>query len=77
MQIKNINGTAERLPDGYKSWQAFWEAKTGLKAQHDVGGHVKKVNSTDNAWYIADITYAQNKLTVPYEYSSKLAKLHD
>ena len=77
MLIKNINGTAERLPVGYKSWQDFWEKKTGRKAQHDVGGHVKKVNSTDNAWYIADITYAQNAKTEPYEYNSVLAKLRD
>ena len=77
MLIKNINGTAERLPAGYKSWQEFWEAKTGLKAKHDVGGHVKKANSSDNSWYIADITYAQNAKTGSYEYSSKLAKLRD
>ena len=77
MKIKNINGTAERLPEGYSSWQEFWEKKTGKKAQHDVGGHVKKVDSTDNAWYIADLTYEQNKKTESYEYQSVLAKLRD
>ena len=77
MKVKNINGTAERLPAGYKSWQDFWEKKTGRKAQHDVGGHVKKVGTTDNAWYIADITFAQNMLKEPYEYYSALAKLRD
>ncbi len=77
MQIKNIIGTSERIPTGYSSWQDFWEKKTGQKARNDVGGHVKKANSTDNSWYIADITYAQNNLTVPYEYSGTLAKLHD
>ena len=77
MLIKNINGTAERLPSGYKSWQDYWEKKTGLKAKHDVGGHVKKANSTDNSWYIADITHAQNAKKDPYEYNSKLAKLRD
>jgi len=77
MKIKNVNGTSKRIPDGYKSWQDFWEKKTGQKAKHDVGGHVKKANSTDNAWYIADITYAQNNLNEPYEYDSVLAKLHD
>jgi uncharacterized protein Veg len=73
--IKNINGTSERVPDGHSSWQAFWEAQTGKKAQHDVGGHVKKVNSPDNSWYIADLTYAQNAKTESYEYTSVLAKL--
>ena len=29
MKIKNINGTAERFPEGYSSWQEFWEKKTG------------------------------------------------
>lgn len=77
MLIKNINGTSERLPCGYSSWQDFWEKKTGLKAKGDVGGHVKKVDSSDNSWYIADITYAQNNKTEPYEYYSVLAKLHD
>ena len=77
MLIKNINGTAERVPDGYSSWQDFWEKKTGLKAKYDVGGHVKKANSTDNAWYIADITHSQNMKTEPYEYNSSLAKLRD
>jgi len=77
MKIKNIIGTSERLPDGYKSWQDFWEKKTGQKAKYDVGGHVKRVDSTDNAWYIADITFAQNKLSEPYEYNGALAKLHD
>ncbi|MDR0677050.1 MAG: hypothetical protein LBF97_08480 [Elusimicrobiota bacterium] len=77
MLIKNIHGTAERLPIGYDTWQDFWEKKTGEKAKGDVGGHVKKVDSYDNSWYIADITHAQNSLTEPYEYFSKLAKLHD
>jgi hypothetical protein len=75
MLIQNINGTAERLPSGYSSWQDFWEKKTGEKAKYDVGGHVKKSGSTDNSWYIADITKAQNNKTEPYEYAGKLAKL--
>ena len=61
MLVKNINGTA---------------VKTGEKAKHNVGGHVKK-HSSDNSWYIADITYTQNAKTEPYEYNGKLAKLHD
>jgi hypothetical protein len=77
LKIKNINGTAERIPQGYSSWHDFWEKKTGRRASHDVGGHVKKVDSSDNSWYIADLTYAQNKLTVPYEYTGELAKLRD
>ena len=77
MKIKNINGTSERVPNGYTSWQDFWEKKTGQKAKNDVGGHVKKVDSSDNAWYIADITHAQNNLSEPYEYYGELAKLHD
>ena len=77
MLIQNINGTSERLPAGYSSWQDFWEKKTGRRAQNDVGGHVKKASSHDNAWYIADLTYAQNAKREPYEYSNVLAKLHD
>ena len=77
--IRSINGTAERLPRGYSSWQDFWEKKTGQKAKHDVGGHVKKVNpiGADQAWYIADLTDEQNNQTEPYSYDGKLAKLRD
>ena len=77
MLIQNINGTSQRLPKGYSSWIDFWEAKTGESAVNKVGGHVKKTNSSDNSWYIAAITHTQNSLTIPYEYSGKLAKLHD
>ena len=77
MLVKNINGTAERLPSGYTSWIKFWEAKTGEKAKNGTGGHVKKANSQDNAWYTAYITSAQNAKTEAYEYSGKLAKLRD
>jgi hypothetical protein len=75
--IKNIKGTSERVPDDCSTWQEFWEKKTGLKAKGDVGGHVKRVDVDDNSWYIADITYAQNREDGPYEYDSVLAKLHD
>ena len=78
MRVQNINGTAKRLPAGYSSWIQFWEAKTGERAAAGrVGGHVKKTNSTDNAWYIAAITSTQNSSSVPYEYTGRLAKLHD
>jgi len=42
MLVKNIKGTAESAPYGYSDWHDFWEKKTGQKAQHDLGGHVKK-----------------------------------
>ena len=78
MLIKNIKGTTGRLPDGYKSWIQFWEAKTGKKAPAGkIGGHVKKVDSSDNAWYIAAISHKQNALAEPYKYSGRLAKLRD
>ena len=77
MLIQNINGTGKRLPSGYSSWIKFWEDKTGESAPNKVGGHVKKTGSSDNSWYIAAITSAQNSSTTPYEYSGKLAKLHD
>ncbi len=38
---------------------------------------LSKDSSKARHGYIADITYAQNNLTVPYEYSGTLAKLHD
>lgn len=77
MLVKNINGTGKRLPDGYSSWIKFWEAKTGQTAKNGIGGHVKKADSTDNSWYIADITSAQNSATTAYNYTGTLAKLHD
>ena len=78
MLIQNINGTSERLPDGYDSWIDFWETKTGETAPHDtIGGHVIKSVSADDAWYIAAITHKQNASSLPYKYSGKLAKLRD
>ena len=79
MLVQNIKNTSDRLPpDEYDSWIAFWEDKTGEEAPSlTVGGHVIKADSTDEAWYIAAITKAQNNSTIPYEYHGELAKLHD
>jgi hypothetical protein len=73
--VKNINGTANRIPPvGYSSWLDFWEKKTGLKAtkcnnvacsttKDLVGAHVIKVNSVDQKWYIVPLCKACNAKT--------------
>lgn len=70
--VKNLNDTSGRVPAGFNSWIAYWEAKTGLKAnvcnnvncsaKNDlVGAHVIKVNSIDKNWYIVPLCKECNK----------------
>lgn len=71
MKWKNINGTADRkVPSGYKSWLDFYEQKSGKSAKicnvkyctntATDGEHVKKVNSSDNSWYIVPLCREHN-----------------
>jgi len=76
VKVKNLNGTGDRVPNGYASWLDYWEAKSGQKATkcmrvncsvtgrtNLVGAHVKKVDSSDNKWYIVPLCQADNKRT--------------
>ncbi len=70
IKVKNLNGTSGRVPNQYSSWLAFWEAKTGRKANKCsvyacnktdlVGAHVQKADSSDRSWYIVPICAACN-----------------
>ena len=72
MKVKNIHSGNRPAPDGYKSWLDFWMQEKGVsatpncankacgtKAAH--GGHVKKVNSSDNSWYIVPLCVRCNE----------------
>lgn len=79
MKVKNLNNTGGRkVPDGYDSWLAWWMGQKGKKATPDcankdckdeatLGGHVKKVGSDDNAWYIVPLCYSCNQLKDSFE----------
>lgn len=73
IKVKNLNGTAGRVPYRYDSWLHFWESKTGQRANscnrvgcavtgrsNLVGAHVKKVDGFDNSWYIVPLCQADN-----------------
>lgn len=67
MKVKNIHsGGNRKIPDGYTSWLNYWMERKGVSdtpncankacsrmAEH--GGHIKKVGSTDNTWYIVPL----------------------
>ncbi len=71
MRVKNLNGTSDyKLPTGCTSWKdfyikrkGFWPSSCGcLNCSNtaDVGAHVKKVNSSDNSWYIIPLCSHHN-----------------
>lgn len=81
--VRNINGSSDNYPPaGYTSWIEYWECQKGRKVSMcsnvkctgsaDVGGHVKKVNGS-NEWYIVPICYACNNLSssTSYEVNDK------
>lgn len=88
--VKNINGTANRpVPNGYSSFEEFWLRTTGHRSLEmcrccgerpaEVGGHVIKVNSFDNSWYITPLCKACNHPSNKdsfFVYEEDLAKLH-
>ena len=65
VNVKNINGTANRIPpDGSSSWKEYWEKYTNRSFStcsnlscnnHAIlGGHVMKVNF-ERTWYITPL----------------------
>ena len=71
MRVKNLRTGGDRLPPtGYISWKEFYISRKGFwpsscaclycKSSPDVGAHVKKVDSDDNAWYIVPLCYYHN-----------------
>lgn len=69
-KVKNLNGTADRLPVGCCSWLDFWEKKTGKKIDKcsrrgcakkaTDGAHVQKADSDDRRWYIVPLCHECN-----------------
>ncbi|GHT13677.1 hypothetical protein AGMMS4956_10240 [Bacteroidia bacterium] len=87
IKVKNLHGTADnKVPNGYVSWLAYWETKTGERATECmcigcnvsgranlVGAHVKKVGSLDNKWYIVPLCQSDNMRTDEFYVSEPLA----
>lgn len=69
IKVKNVNGSSRYVsPQGYDTWLDYWEVKSGKTAwmcsatnchklgrSKLVGAHVRKVDSTDNCWYIVPL----------------------
>lgn len=81
MYWKNVNKTANRtVPNGYESWLDFYEQNSGKSARvckvkgctsiATDGAHVKKVNSTDNSWYIVPLCRSHNHNGDEFELNS-------
>lgn len=74
--VKNIKGTSDNIPGGYRSWKDYWIAKKGYwpvkcaaygcSEKAELGGHVIKVNSIDKRWYIVPICYSHNNSNLPF-----------
>jgi hypothetical protein len=74
MKVTNLNGTSDNTCS-CGSWLKHWEKYNSAgsripsrcpacgKGTPDVGAHVQKYNSTDNAWYIVPLCYSCNKKT--------------
>ena len=69
--VKNLEHTADRNPPkGFASFKefysyrrSFWPSQCaclGCSKNAVVGGHVKKVGSYDNSWYIIPLCYYHN-----------------
>ena len=70
-RVKNLEHTADRNPpkgfvsfkEFYSYRRSFWPAQCaclGCNRSAEVGGHVKKVESYDNSWYIIPLCYYHN-----------------
>ena len=90
IKVKNLNGTAGRVPYGYDSWLHFWESKTGQRAygcsrvgcsvtgrSNLVGAHVKKADSSDNRWYIVPLCQGDNMRSDEFYVYGPLALVND
>ena len=70
VKVKNLHNTSDRVPNGYSSWKDYWKAKKGYwpstcsaygcSKPAVLGGHVKKVNSSDNRWFIVPLCSDHN-----------------
>lgn len=70
MKVRNVNGTTG-LSCKCGSWLDHWKKFSGQTCQYcsqsscrnppDVGGHVQKVSSTDNSWYIIPLCHSHNQ----------------
>lgn len=72
VNVKNIHSGSRPAPSGYSSWLSYWMKEQGVTstpkcaniactawAEH--GGHVKKVKSNDNSWYIVPLCVECNE----------------
>lgn len=75
MLVKHVHTGGNHTPDGYSSSIKYWRDKKGItgsvhcanksncrgdgKGVH--GGHVKKVNGTDDKWYIVPLCIECNE----------------
>jgi hypothetical protein len=73
MRVKNINGTSQNVCK-CGSWLDHWKNFSGqalptycpektCTGKPEVGAHVQKDNSTDNAWYIVPLCKTCNAKT--------------
>lgn len=79
VKVKNLNDIGGRkVPKGYDSWLDWWMDQKGKTATPDcanqdcsrkatLGGHVKKVNSDDNSWYMVPLCHGCNQLKDSFE----------
>ena len=85
VEVKNLNGTSGRVPNGATTWKEFWENETGRKfgmcsckdctSRADVGAHVQKSDSTDHKWYIVPLCKADNNKASWEHFEVKAADL--
>ena len=76
MLWKNLEGTGDHKAS--KAWLDVWKERTGYTGTPPcgrkgcgntatLGGHVKKVGSADNSWYLLPLCDSCNKLKDPFE----------
>jgi hypothetical protein len=86
MKVKNVVGSSRwPAPSGYSSWLDYWEKKSGKRVSicgvvgcsntDLVGAHVKKVNSTDEKYYITPICRSCNQRTDEFDVIWELVSL--
>jgi hypothetical protein len=80
MKYKNLNGTSPYKCKCVGGWLGHFRAfgigtstkcaVLGCGNPSEVGGHVQKVRSTDESWYIVPLCKACNTLTESFELKS-------
>ena len=77
MRVKNIKGTSDNTCI-CGSWLTHWEnfsnshlrnccSEKSCKNRPEVGAHVKKVNSSDDNWYIVPLCNRHNRIDNHFE----------